>query len=156
MPNRRQHGASTIRDVAMRARVSPMTVSRVINGNKNVKPETRESVETAIRELNYSPNPAASSLAGADLIRIGLLYGNPSAAYLSEFLVGGLDQCSRSNAQLVVEKCEPGIDGDAVAQHLVASGIDVVRFGDECRTCPRRTNRDSCGPVRSGFRRPAR
>ena len=126
MPNRRQRGASTIRDVAMRARVSPMTVSRVINGNKNVKPETRESVETAIRELNYSPNPAASSLAGADLIRIGLLYGNPSAAYLSEFLVGGLDQCSRSNVQLVVEKCEPGIDEDAVAQHLVASGIDGV------------------------------
>ena len=104
MPNRRQRGASTIRDVAMRARVSPMTVSRVINGNKNVKPETRESVETAIRELSYSPNPAASSLARADLIRIGLLYGNPSAAYLSEFLVGGLDQCSRSKAEELVSR----------------------------------------------------
>jgi LacI family transcriptional regulator len=103
-----------------------MTVSRVINAKKNVKASTRERVEAAIRELKYSPNPAASSLARDDLIRIGLLYGNPSAAYLSEFLVGGLDQCSRSNVQLVVEKCEPGTDEETVAQRLIASGIDGI------------------------------
>ncbi|RJF90841.1 LacI family DNA-binding transcriptional regulator [Sphingomonas cavernae] len=125
-PNRRQRGASTIHDVARRAGVSPMTVSRVINGEKNVKPSTRELVETAIRELNYAPNPAARSLASADLIRIGLLYSNPSAAYLSEFLVGGLDQCSRNNVQLVVAKCEPGTDEEVVAERLIASGIDGI------------------------------
>jgi LacI family transcriptional regulator len=103
-----------------------MTVSRVINRKKNVKPETRERVETAIRKLNYSPNPAAASLARDDLVRIGLLYGNPSAAYLSEFLVGGLEECSRWNVQLVVEKCEPGADQNTVAEHLIANGIDGI------------------------------
>ena len=102
-----------------------MTVSRVINGKKNVKAATRERVEAAIRELSYSPNPAATSLARDDLIRIGLLYGNPSAAYLSEFLVGGLEECSRWNVQLVVEKCEPG-EENAVAEHLIAGGIDGI------------------------------
>jgi LacI family transcriptional regulator len=124
-PGRSGRGPSTIHDVAERAGVSPMTVSRVINGKKNVKAETRERVEAAIRALNYSPNPAATSLARDDLIRIGLLYGNPSAAYLSEFLVGGLEECSRWNVQLVVEKCEPG-EENAVAEHLLAGGIDGI------------------------------
>lgn len=102
-----------------------MTVSRVINGEKNVRDSTREAVNAAIRELNYAPNPAARSLAGADLVRIGLLYANPSAAYLSEFLVGSLDQCSRGNIQLIVEKCDEG-QAEAAAARLAASGVDGV------------------------------
>ena len=122
---RRQTGSLTIQDVARFAGVSPMTVSRVINGEKNVRASTREAVQAAIRELNYQPNPAARSLAGADLVRIGLLYSNPSAAYLSEFLVGSLDQCSRSNIQLVVEKCDEA-HARAAARRLVASGVDGI------------------------------
>jgi len=102
-----------------------MTVSRVINGEKNVRESTREAVNLAIRDLNYQPNPAARSLAGADLIRIGLLYSNPSSAYLSEFLVGGLDQCSRSNIQLVVEKCDEERAEEAAAR-LVSSRVDGI------------------------------
>ena len=123
-PARRQRSALTIHDVARYAGVSPMTVSRVINGEKNVRDSTREAELAAIRDLNYQPNPAARSLAGADLIRIGLLYSNPSAAYLSEFLVGSLDQSSRSNIQLIVEKCDVEGGEKAAAEKLVASGID--------------------------------
>ncbi len=122
--SRRQKKAPTISDVARRAGVSAMTVSRVINGESNVRPATRDTVNAAIAELNYAPNPAAQSLAGANQVRIGLLYSNPSAAYLSEFLVGGLDQASRGNVQLVVEKCEPDDHEGDIARRLVASGID--------------------------------
>jgi LacI family transcriptional regulator len=107
-PTRRQSSAPTIADVARLAGVSPMTVSRVINGETNVRDTTREAVNAAIQQLNYAPNPAARSLAGAEQIRIGLLYSNPSAAYLSEFLVGGLEQASRADVQLVIEKCDVG------------------------------------------------
>jgi LacI family transcriptional regulator len=123
-PTRRRKRAPTISDVAARAGVSAMTVSRVINGESNVRPTTRDAVRAAIAELNYAPNPAAQTLAGSAQIRIGLLYSNPSAAYLSEFLVGGLDQASRSNVQLIVEKCEPDHHEGEVARRLVASGID--------------------------------
>ncbi|MEO8113368.1 MAG: substrate-binding domain-containing protein, partial [Phenylobacterium sp.] len=51
---------------------------------------------------------------------------NPSAAYLSEFLVGGLDQCSRSNIQLIVEKCDVEGGEVAAAAKLVASGVDGI------------------------------
>jgi LacI family transcriptional regulator len=113
----------TISDVARTAGVSPMTVSRVINGDTRVRPATRERVDAAISKLNYTPNPAARSLAGAEQIRIGLLYSNPSAAYLSEFLVGMLDQASRGDIQLVIEKCEPGGHEVEAAQHLVSGGV---------------------------------
>ncbi|WBO21017.1 LacI family DNA-binding transcriptional regulator [Sphingomonas abietis] len=124
--SRKQGTAPTIADVARIAGVSPMTVSRVINGETNVRDATREAVNAAISELDYAPNPAARSLAGANQIRIGLLYSNPSAAYLSEFLVGGLEQASRADVQLVIHKCD--VDGHEVeaARHLVASGVDGV------------------------------
>ncbi len=41
-----------------------MTVSRVTNGEDNVREATRDLVMRAIRELNYSPNPAARSWLG--------------------------------------------------------------------------------------------
>ena len=103
-----------------------MTVSRVINGETNVRPATREAVNAAISALNYAPNPAARSLAGAGPARIGLLYSNPSAGFLSEFLVGGLDQASRSDVQIIVEKCELGDHEVEVAQHLIDGGIDGI------------------------------
>lgn len=53
---------STIGDVAKRAGVSAMTVSRVINNSGYISQETRERVEQAIAELGYVPNALARSL----------------------------------------------------------------------------------------------
>ena len=103
-----------------------MTVSRVINGESNVRPATRELVNNAISTLSYAPNSAARSLAGAGQIRIGLLYSNPSAGYLSEFLLGSLDQAARSDVQIIVEKCELGEHEIEVTKHLIAGGIDGI------------------------------
>ncbi|MFL6605342.1 MAG: LacI family DNA-binding transcriptional regulator [Steroidobacteraceae bacterium] len=105
-PGRGSRRGTTIHDVARRAGVSPMTVSRVVNGERNVRETTRETVLAAVKDLRYAPNPAARSLAGAQNARIGLLYSNPSAAYLSEFLLGALDESTRKSAQLMLEKCE--------------------------------------------------
>ncbi|HEX8660920.1 MAG TPA: LacI family DNA-binding transcriptional regulator [Brevundimonas sp.] len=123
---RRKGGGHTIDDVARHAGVSPMTVSRVINDERNVRDTTRKRVTDAIRELGYAPNQAARSLASAQTLKIGLLYSNPSAAYLSEFLLGGLDQCSRSGIQLIVEKCEPEVGEIVAIERLLASGVDGV------------------------------
>jgi LacI family transcriptional regulator len=53
---------STIRDVAKRAGVSTMTVSRVINNSGYISQDARERVERAISELDYMPNALARSL----------------------------------------------------------------------------------------------
>jgi LacI family transcriptional regulator len=81
-----------------------MTVSRVINGESNVRDATRELVMEAVRTLNYRPNPAARLLAGARDTRIALIYSNPSASYLYEMLVGALDGSHRTAAQLVLDR----------------------------------------------------
>jgi LacI family transcriptional regulator len=101
-----------------------MTVSRVINRMGNVKEQTLAAVNAAIARLNYAPNPAARSLAGAQQIRVGLLYSNPSAAYLSELLVGAVEEASHCHVQLIIEKCPPTGDGLSVARQLVADGVD--------------------------------
>lgn len=123
---RGQFGAPTIADVAAEAGFSPMTVSRVINGEKNVREATRDAVRAAIGKLNYAPNLAARSLAGAEQIRIGMLYSNPSAAYLSRFLVGSLEQARMSHVQLVIEKCDSGQDVEDVIRELINSGVDGI------------------------------
>jgi LacI family transcriptional regulator len=123
---RRHRNVPTISDVAAHAGVSPMTVSRVINGETNVREETRRKVEEAIGALNYAPNAAARTLAGGDDISIGLLHSNPSFGYLAEFLVGSLDQARRSNVHLVVEKCDEDVGGPAAIDHLLRGRISGV------------------------------
>ena len=52
----------TLRDVAQRAGVAPITVSRVVNNDGYVSDETRARVEAAIAELGYVPNRLARGL----------------------------------------------------------------------------------------------
>ncbi len=123
---RRQRNAPTISDVAAKAGVSPMTVSRVINGESNVRAETRERVEAAIKALDYAPSSAARTLAGGEEIRIGLLHSNPSFNYLSQLLVGRLDQASRLNVQLIVEKCDDEAEEQSAVDHLIRARLDGI------------------------------
>ena len=53
---------ATIDDVAKKAKVSRMTVSRVINNSGYVKEETRLRINQAIDELKFKPNMIAKSL----------------------------------------------------------------------------------------------
>lgn len=103
-----------------------MTVSRVINAEPKVRQCTRDAVNAAIATLNYAPNRAARSLAGAAQIRIGLLYSNPSEAFLSAFLVGSLEEAGRLDVQLVVRKVEAGEAPAAAVERLIAGCIDGV------------------------------
>lgn len=60
-------------DVAALAGVSHQTVSRVLNGFPGIKPDTRERVEAAIRELGYRRNLAARTLVTRRTRAIGVL-----------------------------------------------------------------------------------
>lgn len=118
-------GGATIYDVARAAGVSGMTVSRVINGNTRVDAGMRERVEAAIVALKYEVNLAARS-ARTGTLRIGLLFSNPSAAFMSDFLVGAMDQCSQCGVQLILENCT-----DLHSQHdaigaLIDNGVDGI------------------------------
>jgi len=121
-----ENGKPTMVDVAKLAGVSAMTVSRVMNGKTLVRESTRRKVAEAVAALNYTPNQEARNLAGSKPIRVGFLYSNPSAAYLSEFLVGLLNQSGLNNVQLFVEKCEAGNHETEHTQRLIDNGLDGV------------------------------
>ena len=54
----------TLKDIAKKAGVSSMTVSRVMNGNtKEVSGKTSERIKKIAREMGYVPNSSARALA---------------------------------------------------------------------------------------------
>ena len=126
--SRRSRGSVTIEDVAKAAGVSAMTVSRVINGEKHVRDTTKARVREAIEQLNFSPNSAARSLAAGEATHIGLLYANPSAAYLSQFLVGTLEAARRAGCHLMIEGCESesAEEQAEAARHFAATAVEGV------------------------------
>lgn len=63
----------TLQDIANVAGVSSATVSRVINNSPLVKPDTRESVLSVIKKLNYVPNALARSLSLNETNTIGVI-----------------------------------------------------------------------------------
>ena len=65
--------ASTLRDVAARAGVSAITVSRALNNTGYVSPDTRRRIYAAVAELDYVPNAVASSLRSSKTQLLALL-----------------------------------------------------------------------------------
>ncbi|WP_232494622.1 LacI family DNA-binding transcriptional regulator [Novosphingobium kaempferiae] len=104
-----------------------MTVSRVINGRSGVSPETRAAVKKAIKALAYIPNVAARNLVTSNELRIGVIYSNPSAAFMSDFLTGVFEEASARSARLVLLKgrdgCPPGREA---VKEMLASGMSGV------------------------------
>lgn len=120
----RRARSPTIIDVAAKAGVSPMTVSRVINDRPGVEPTTRAGVQAAIVALGYTPNLAARSLVTSAELKIGVLYSNPSAAFMSDFLTGVFEEASVRGARLILLKGENGHPPDRAAlEALMGSGI---------------------------------
>jgi LacI family transcriptional regulator len=79
----------TVRDVAARAGVSPMTVSRTLAGGKNVRPELQQRVWAAARDLGYHRNENARSLRpGQPSGLIGIAITNLGNPYYGEFAIG--------------------------------------------------------------------
>lgn len=64
---------ATIKDVAKLAGVSICTVSRALADKNNIKPQTRERVLSAARELDYKPNFSARSLKIGSTNTLGLI-----------------------------------------------------------------------------------
>jgi DNA-binding LacI/PurR family transcriptional regulator len=86
----KQRAAKTVlnmRAVAQRAGVSSATISRVINGSSAVKQETAERVRRILKELNYIPNPIATTLKYGRSNTFGLIVPDLINPFFPEFLL---------------------------------------------------------------------
>jgi LacI family transcriptional regulator len=92
-----------MRDVARLAGVSPATVSRVVNNERYIRPETRASVERAIAELGFQRNEIARTLRpGQTAETIGLVIEDPANPFWSAITRGAEETARRYQHMLVV------------------------------------------------------
>ncbi len=80
--------ALTIHDIAKRANVSSATVSRVLNNSGYVKKETKELVESVIKEFGYTPNALARGLSKKDTNTIGVVVPDIENPFFGEVIKG--------------------------------------------------------------------
>jgi len=85
---RRSSGRATITDVANRANVARITVSRALNDPGTVSPDLRQRIEAAVAELGYVPNRHAGSLASATSSVVPLIVPSLSNAVFLEVIRG--------------------------------------------------------------------
>src|SRR4051794_37347217 len=92
--------AATMGDVVKLARVSPQTVSRVVNAHDYVGGDTRERVLTAMRELNYRPNRAAQALVTGRSKTLGVI-SIDSVAFGPSSVLLGLERAAGAHGYFV-------------------------------------------------------
>jgi DNA-binding LacI/PurR family transcriptional regulator len=128
---RRAAGPATLDEVARLASVSRATVSRVVNGDPRVGHTARTAVESAVRELGYTPNRAARSLVTrrSDSIAVVIpeptthLFGDP---FFPRILRGISDALAEEELQLVLLMPQGPSDEERVERYLGAGHSDGV------------------------------
>src|SRR5688572_19946143 len=86
MPRKPRRARSKLSDVADRAGVSAVTVSRALRRPDMVSPQLRQRIETAIKDLSYIPNRAASALASARSNVIGVVVSSLTNGVFADYL----------------------------------------------------------------------
>ena len=94
--------ASTIRDVARLAGVSVATISRYLNNSAPLSAETAERVLAAMTELDFTPHPAARSLATNRTNTIGLVLNKIEGDYFTPLLEGVVAETEAQNFNLLI------------------------------------------------------
>jgi LacI family transcriptional regulator len=120
-------GHATMTDVARLAGVSIKSVSRVINQEPHVSEKLRTKVQAAIAELDYVPDLAARSLAGARSFEIGLLMGEMGPSYNAQVVAGVYRACIEHRYHLRLDSLPHDVAGSKTLDHL-----DRILRGSRC------------------------
>ncbi|WP_461676212.1 catabolite control protein A [Staphylococcus warneri] len=119
----------TIYDVAREARVSMATVSRVVNGNQNVKPETRNKVNEVIKKLNYRPNAVARGLASKRTTTVGVIIPDISNVYYSQLARGLEDIATMYKYHSIISNSDNDSEKEKeIFNNLLSKQVDGIIF----------------------------
>ena len=120
---------TTIYDVARVAGVSMATVSRVVNGNANVKEKTRQKVLDAIAELDYRPNAIARGLASKRTTTVGVILPTITSPYFAAIARGIDDVASMYNYNVVLANSDNDEEKEAkVIESFLSKQVDGIVF----------------------------
>lgn len=128
----------TLVDVALAARVSPMTVSRVINQPDKVSDIVRMKVQKAIDELGYIPNQNASSLASSRSGIIGVAIPSLSNVVFVDVVRGIYKVMGDAGYKvLLVDTQYSPLEEEKLVRTLLSQSPEglIITGGDQTRTC---------------------
>jgi len=119
----------TIYDVAREAGVSMATVSRVVNNNPNVKPQTRKKVFEAIEKLGYRPNAVARGLASKKTTTVGVVIPDISNSIFAEVARGIEDIANMYHYNIILCNADKKKDKEIrVINTLLEKQVDGLLF----------------------------
>jgi LacI family transcriptional regulator len=119
--------AITMKDIARDLDVSVMTVSKVLRNQGDIGKETRERVLKRVRELNYSPNRAARSLATGRTSTIGLIVPDLEHPFFSEIAKSISRRIRARDYGLIIAASEdsPALEQSEL-ERMLARQVDAV------------------------------
>ncbi|MFC4714474.1 catabolite control protein A [Planococcus dechangensis] len=119
----------TIYDVAREANVSMATVSRVVNGNQNVKPATRKKVLKVIEELGYRPNAVARGLASKKTTTVGVIIPDISNSTYSELARGIEDIATMYRYNIILSNSDQNPNKELqLLETMLGKQVDGIVF----------------------------
>lgn len=119
---------ATIFDVAKVAHVSKSTVSRVVNGDSRVRPETRRAVEKAIEQLQYSPSYFAKGIRTGQTNTIALLVPEYTNMFYGDLFNGVEDTAVHDGYMVLVCNTGNAISEKDYVQKLLDRNIDGMLY----------------------------
>ena len=124
----KKEGTVTSTDVARLAGVSPASVTRVFNPDwtMNIRPDIREKVIAAAKELNYTPNAFARILAGNKTNLIAIVLGQTTGPYYSQFLLRFIYQLQRLGKQVLPFTIDEKGDCRALVEKIRPFRVDAI------------------------------
>ncbi|CAM3132608.1 catabolite control protein A [Lentilactobacillus buchneri] len=119
----------TIYDVAREASVSMATVSRVVNGNANVKPATRKKVLDVIEKLDYRPNAVARGLASKKTTTVGVIAPDVTNMYFASLARGIDDVATMYKYNIILTNSDSNNEKEVkVLNTLLSKQVDGIIF----------------------------
>jgi LacI family transcriptional regulator len=119
----------TIYDVAREANVSMATVSRVVNGNPNVKPVTRKKVMEVIDRLGYRPNAVARGLASKKTTTVGVVIPDISSPFFAELARGIEDIATMYKYNIILSNSDQNKDKELhLLNTMLGKQVDGIVF----------------------------
>ncbi|MCM3215050.1 catabolite control protein A [Niallia taxi] len=119
----------TIYDVAREASVSMATVSRVVNGNPNVKPATRKKVLEVIDRLGYRPNAVARGLASKKTTTVGVVIPDISSTFYAELARGIEDIATMYKYNIILSNSDQNKDKELhLLNTMLGKQVDGIVF----------------------------
>ncbi|MGX9575231.1 HTH-type transcriptional regulator GntR [Mesorhizobium sp. f-mel] len=131
--SRRGGGRPTIADVARKAGVGAITVSRALREPGRVSEDLRRQIQAAVDELGYLPDPNARALASARAEVFGVLVPSLTNSVFAEVLRGIYDSLSDSSYRIQLGNTHySGLEEERLLQvfgpqrpaALIVAGID--------------------------------